>query len=189
MIHITECNFTTKYQNNKLLSSIDLLLNIPQVRNRIKNSNASDCGEVLTSVGHDYSDLTELPGISTLMEWINQEILKTNQFAKDIQFTKSWCNKMYKGSEGLFHNHFYHEIKPDFVAIFYIQAEGDCANLVFYQDAKLHSHYYDYDENKMVKICSKSGMLVVHSPEIPHAVTEHKSDIPRICLVFEGKYI
>jgi len=193
MLQIVDCDDASLYQNSVLNSSINLLLDLPQVQNRAQGGEYDSAyGEVLTSVGNEWSDLITMPGTTGLIQWITKELLKLNPDAKSLKYSKSWCNKMFKGSEGLVHAHTYPmfgDRKPDFVAIFYVQAETDCANLVFVDGGIFNSHYYDYDESKITTVYSRTGRLVIHSPNIPHAVTIHNSDIPRICLVFEGNYI
>ena len=192
MLHIIQCDDTSLYQNPLLSASINLLLELPQVINREQGSKYDSAhGNVLTSVGNDYSDIINMPGASKLVDWITEKVLIANPKATGVNYTKSWCNKMMKHSEGLVHAHVNEDLvkKPDFVAIFYYQVPEDGANLVFVDGGEFNTHYYEYDESKITTIYSRTGRLVIHSPDIPHAVTIHSSDEPRICLVFEGTYI
>ena len=191
MLHIIQCDDTSLYQNSSLASSINLLLDLPQVLNRPKGDKYDSAyGNVLTSVGNDYSDIVNMPGASKLVDWITERLLVANPKATGVTYTKSWCNKMMKHSEGLVHAHYNPELskQPDFVAIFYYQVPEDGANLLFVDGGEFNTHYYEYDESKITTIYSRTGRLVIHSPKIPHAVSVHNSDIPRICLVFEGTY-
>jgi hypothetical protein len=192
MLHIIQCDDTSLYQNSLLSASINLLLELPQVVNREQGSKYDSAhGNVLTSVGNEWSDIINMPGAGKLVDWITERVLITNSKATGVNYTKSWCNKMMEGSEGLVHAHLNVDLakKPDFVCIFYYQVPEDGANLVFIDGGEFNTHYYEYDESKITTIKSLTGRLVIHSPDIPHAVTKHNSKTPRICLVFEGTYI
>lgn len=180
-----------KFYNNRILfSSIELLLNLQTVVERVRGTDYDSAnGQILTSVGNDYSNLVAMPGSSNLVDWITKKLLEHNPNANSVEYVNSWVNKMFKNSEALVHCHAEKDKSLDFVAIFYVQVPENSSELVFVEDGKSQTHYYDYDETKRKHIKCQSGDLLIHSPELFHAVTIHNNDIPRICLVFEGRYI
>jgi hypothetical protein len=192
-IYTYTCPTPEFYTNNQLISNINLLLDLPDVTQRIQGTKYdSATGEVLTSVGNEYSDIQLLPGATKLVTWVTEKLLETNKKAKSITYLKSWANMMFKDSEGLVHAHVHPDFKDppvDFVAIFYVYVPENGSDLVFIKDGEFNTHYYDYPESKRTHIKVNTGELLIHSPQIAHAVSKHNSDIPRICLVFEGKYL
>lgn len=187
-----KCENENLYKNSKLLSSIDLLLDLPDVVYRIEGTKYdSASGQVLTSVGNEYSDVTNLPGAEGLMSWITSKIQQQSS-NKSVRYDKSWANKMFYGSQGLVHAHTHPDFKnykSDFVAIFYVHIPENSAQLVFVDGGEFNKKYTDYEESKLFIMKCESGDLVIHPPTIPHAVTIHNNHIPRLCLVFEGCYV
>jgi len=187
-----KCNDKSLYENPILLSSINLLLDLPDVVYRIKGTKYdSATGEVLTSAGNEYSDVLTLPGAKGLVDWITSKV-QENSPQKSVLYIKSWANKMFYGSQGLVHAHTHPDFKnyeSDFVAIFYIHIPEDSAQLVFVEGGEFNKKYTDYDKTKLTIMECESGDLIIHSPTTPHAVTIHNSHTPRLCVVFEGKYV
>ena len=187
-----KCSDTSLYQNTFFLNNLERLLDLPQVHERTQGTEYDSAfGKVLTTVGNDYSDLTTLPGAHKLIDWVTSKLCETYS-CSDIEYKKTWCNKMFKKSEGLVHAHYHPavtQIPPDFVAIFYVQVPDDGAKLIFVEDGEFNTHYYEYDDSKLNFHKVESGDLVIHSPFVSHAVSVHQSETPRICLVFEGKYL
>ncbi len=191
-IYKFKCEDESFYKNKALTSSIGLLLDLPLVRSR-KQGNQYDSayGETLTSVGNEYSNIVTLPGASKLVEWIKEKILETNLHAKNIIFAKSWANKMFQGSQGLIHAHTHPDFKlrvPDFVAIFYVNIPPNGSQLIFVENGAFNTKYGEYPESRTKRVHSETGDLLIHSPHLPHAVTIHNSEEPRLCLVFEGHF-
>ena len=188
-----KCENKNLYENSILLSSIDLLLDLPDVTQRVKGGKYDSAnGEILTSVGNEYSDIMILPGAAPLIEWITERLLELSPTSKSVEYVKSWANKMFYGSQGLVHAHThpdYKNYKTDFVAIFYVHIPKNSGQLIFIDGGEFNKKYTDYDESRITQMQCESGDLVVHSPTIPHAVTTHTSHTPRLCLVFEGKYV
>ena len=187
-----KCDDKSLYENPILLSSINLLLDLPDVVHRVRGTKYdSATGEVLTSAGNEYSDVLTLPGVKGLVNWITSKI-EENSPQKSVLYLKSWANKMFYGSQGLVHAHTHPDFKnyeSDFVAIFYIHIPKNSAQLVFVEGGEFNKKYTDYDETKLTVMECESGDLIIHSPTIPHAVTIHNSHTPRLCVVFEGKYV
>ena len=109
----------------------------------------------------------------------------------ELDKSRTWANKMFKGSQGLVHAHVHPDFpnRTDFVAIFYVQIPENGAQLMFIDNGTFNSKYSDYPPEAIKYIHSETGDLLIHSPEIPHAVSTHNSDIPRVCLIFEGRFI
>jgi hypothetical protein len=192
-VKIYKCDDKSLYENQTLSSSINLLLDLPDVVYRVQGTKYdSAMGQVLTSAGNEYSDIVTMPGTERLVSWINSKIRQSAPPGKSIEYIKSWANKMFHGSQGLVHAHIHPDFKnykSDFVAIFYVHIPENGAQLVFVDGGEFNTKYTDYDESKLTIIECESGDLVIHPPTIPHAVTIHNSHIPRLCLVFEGRYV
>lgn len=188
-----KCNDKNLYENPILTSSINLLLDLPDVVHRVQGTKYdSAMGQVLTSAGNEYSDILTLPGAKNLVSWIDSKIKESAPPGKSIEYIKSWANKMFYGSQGLVHAHIHPDFKnykSDFVAIFYIHIPENSAQLVFVDGGEFNKKYTEYDESKLTIMKCESGDLIIHSPEIPHGVTIHNSHTPRLCLVFEGRYV
>jgi hypothetical protein len=189
-----KCDDKSLYENPILLSSINLLLDLPDVVNRIKGSKYDSAkGEVLTSAGNDYSDITILPGSKGLVDWVTSKLLENSpKPSTSIKYLRTWANKMFYGSEGLVHAHIHPDFNvchTDFVAIFYVHIPENSAQLIFVDGGEFNTKYTDYDESKLTIMKCESGDLIIHPPTIPHAVTTHNSHTPRLCLLFEGKYV
>jgi hypothetical protein len=188
-----KCNDKQLYENPTLTSSINLLLDLPDVVCRIQGTKYDSAhGEILTSVGNEYSNVLTLPGAEQLMIWITSRIQESAPPGKSVDYIKSWANKMFYGSQGLVHAHTHPDFKnceSDFVAIFYVHIPENSGQLVFIDGGEFNKKYTEYDESKMTIMQCESGDLVIHPPTIPHAVTVHNSHVPRLCLVFEGKYV
>ena len=60
---------------------------------------------------------------------------------------------------------------------------------MFVDGGEFNKNYRDYDESKLFHMNCQTGDLLIHPPEIPHAISTHKSETPRICFVFEGIYV
>jgi hypothetical protein len=187
-----KCENKDLYQNSTLTSSINLLLDLPDVVYRIQGTKYdSACGEVLTSAGNDYSDILTLPGAKPLVDWVTSKLKESAPEGKSIGYCKSWANKMFYGSQGLVHAHTHPDFKNyhvDFVAIFYVNIPKDGGQLVFVDGGEFNKKYTEYDSSKLTVMECESGDLIIHTPTIPHAITTHNSHVPRLCLVFEGIY-
>lgn len=188
-----KCNDKNLYENPILTSSINLLLDLPDVVHRVQGTKYdSAMGQVLTSAGNEYSDILTLPGAKNLVSWIDSKIKESAPPGKSIEYIKSWANKMFYGSQGLVHAHIHPDFKnykSDFVAIFYVHIPENGAQLVFVDGGEFNKKYTEYDESKLTIMKCESGDLVIHPPQIPHGVTIHNSHTPRLCLVFEGRYV
>jgi hypothetical protein len=182
------CTDESLYKNKFLTNSIDALICLP--KDNTNNEDSASFGPILTSVGHDYSDITIMPGAGKLIDWITEQILQVYK-GTSVKYTKTWVNKMYRNSHVLCHKH-PHKSKPehiDFVAVFYINVPQDGSNLVFVRDGKPGTFHFIYKKEDQKVIECNTGDLIVHSPELIHAVTINNGFQPRICLAFEGQIV
>ena len=154
-------------------------------------------GKAIEIIGKVDTSLTSpipiqmLPGLETLVSWVQEQALLAAPYFIDYTPTglefdvkRTWANKMFRGSKVLPHTHDViletgerNTNNSRVVSIFYYQLPKDSSDLVFMRD------------NEVVNADVQEGELVFHTKDILHAVTEHKSDIPRICLVFEFTYV
>jgi hypothetical protein len=132
-----------------------------------------------------------------LLEWIKEKIkvvATTMGFnnVKSANLTIDWMNVMYKGSFGNCHTH--HDIDvsttaQNVVAIFYLQAPKNSSELLVIKNTKDYSTMgispYDIPAEEIFPISVTTGDLVIHEVDLPHAVSIHQSDTPRLCLVME----
>ena len=147
-------------------------------------------GEIETTITSTIP-IPMLPGLENLMVWVKQQIMNAaphfvdftpSEFEFDLK--RTWANKMFLGSKVTPHTH---DVVPGTterntnnargVAIFYLQLPEQSSDLVFIQD------------EDTIYANAKEGELIFHTKDILHSVTEHESDIPRICLVFEFTYL
>jgi hypothetical protein len=132
----------------------------------------------------DNSLVTQLTDVSQLINHITE--LVANQFYNDpdkqIVYPRIWVNKMFKNCSGICHTHQTPGI--DGVCVFYYNVPENGSKFIVLkkningevtEDHKDISHY----------IQVKTGDALIHKNTVPHAVSEHMNDDPRICFVFE----
>jgi len=173
----TKCENVEWYKNSTALINLERLFkhhskNAPQI-----------VGEIETTVTSPIP-IQMLPGLENLMIWVKQQIMNAAPYFVDFKpsgfefdLKRTWANKMFLGSKVTPHTHKHNTDNTRGVAIFYLQLPEQSGDLVFMQ------------EENLIYANAKEGELIFHSRDILHLVTEHKSDIPRICLVFEYTYL
>jgi hypothetical protein len=195
------------YRNEDLTKSVNHVLNMPTVKDRKRfDKGDSHKGSGFTSVGQPYLDLVYLPGSGDLTKWLTQQfLLIQKEFgfdgAIDVEYKRSWANRLFTGGQGLCHNHVkidkYMEqmtdyspanFKPDLVGIFYVDVPEGSSDLVFIRNGKDDTYIDDYDNIDKRHLKPVQGELVIHSPEVWHAVSIHNSDLPRNVFVFDIDY-
>ena len=168
-VHIFQCNNTEIYSSNKINESMDYLLNLPLRRPD------EPAGTVLSSVGANF-DMSGLPEFYNFYSWLVGQISSINHTftsnVGNIEFSRTWVNRMFKHSTGNCHTH---PDNIDGVAVFYTKIPDNSANLVLV-----------HDDDQLI-IPPKEGMLVIHNSDVPHAVSEHLSESPRECIISEFK--
>ena len=185
-IFLSRCTDESIYKNKTLSDSIEMVYEIPDIKNKVDRS---QIGHALTSVGLDMH-LANLPGMERLMEWIGTQ-LRLVADAKGINkprflMPRSWTNRMFKDCEGRCHTHL---MQADGVAIFYYQVPKNSAELVLIDGGVNGSEHHSYPGNKKHFIVPSEGQLIIHPPDVPHAVSRHNSDDPRTCFIFEFMFI
>jgi hypothetical protein len=190
-IYRFHCNQTELYTNRMLLDSVDRLLDLPEIQNRTRGLLYDSCyGEILTSAGNEMSDIENLPGARRLVEWITNQLLLTSPSSKTVEFTRTWCNKMFKDSEGLVHAHIHPDVPKtdiDFVAIFYLQSTEEYGNLVIVDCNDFNTRVQEYPEDKKISLPCVSGDLIVHDKFVHHGITA-VGKTPRLIFAFEGTF-
>jgi hypothetical protein len=191
VIHRFHCDQPDLYTNRMLLDSVDRLLDLPEIQNRTRGLLYDSCyGEILTSAGNSMSDIENLPGANRLITWISEQLLKTSPKSKTLEFTRTWCNKMFKDSEGLVHAHVHPDVPKtdiDFVAIFYLQSTSDYGNLVIVDCDDFNTRLHEYSEDKKIALPCVSGDLIVHDKFTHHGISA-VGETPRLIFAFEGVF-
>lgn len=198
-----KCTDTSLWKNDTLNNSIEMMYKSPVVINRVRNQvGDSHFGAGMTTVGQPYPLIT-LPGVKGLKEWVRQTLLAYKPVfgyedkGDDVYFKRSWTNRLLKGGYGLCHRHTKidnymamsgytsEDFKPDLVSIFYADVPENSSNLVFIKDGKDNTRIEDYPKEQQHWLQPIEGELVIHRPEVWHAVSVHMSDIPRNVFVFD----
>jgi hypothetical protein len=188
------CKDKSLFKNNEFQKELNILFNLDVV---VNNQDLYQKGKALTTCALPLGAILDMPSIPRLTEWIIEHIMlarykicegKYNpDDVKGVMIRRAWTNRMFKDCQGICHRH---EIPSlDGVAIFYVDAPENSAKLVFIKDGKDQTFYKDYSEDNRVYLLPEEGQLVIHSPDIVHCVTEHNSDLPRTCLIFDFQYL
>lgn len=132
-----------------------------------------------------------------LLEWIVEKVHSVAEhFDLDSiykpQLTIDWMNVMYKGSFGNCHTHD-DDSDPNslkkVVAVFYLHAPDNSADLLILKNTRRYCEMgidpRSIPNEEIFPVSVKTGDLVIHKVDLPHAVGEHKSDDHRLCLVME----
>jgi hypothetical protein len=204
-----QCEDETLYNNEYLNKSVNHLFNMPTVINRKKEDNGdSHKGAGFTTVGQPYLDLVYLPGSSRLVEWLTQKlILVHKEFGidkevKSVYYKRSWANRLLLGGQGMCHNHikldnYMKEMTnhseenfcADAVAILYVDVPEGSSDLVIICNGKEDTYIDEYEESDTYHLKPNKGELIIHTPDVWHAVSVHKSELPRNVFVFDIDYV
>lgn len=209
------CDQLDYYVNDDINSAVERIFSLPEVDNRERDAKwDSHYGDGATSEFNPYLGPEHISGAKELMNWIKEQCFEAlKEYGIDgtgIEITRSWMNKMNYKSQGRCHQHMgldqesYQPIKmnsgdapttynygldetPDLVAIFYVTNQSEGASLVVVKEGVFGTLPSDMEESNKHCILPKSGDLIIHRPEVWHAVSEHLSHIPRICFAFHLK--
>lgn len=106
--------------------------------------------------------------------------------SEGFDVARGWANKMYKGCKGRSHAHI---SSCDAVVIYYLNAPEDSANLYF-TDVKIWGLLEEnIPEKNKKRIITRTGTIVIHRPDLFHAISEHLSDEPRIVIILEIEFV
>ena len=170
------------YNNSELLSAVDKLLSTEHAK---LNNPVQRQGNALSTVSSDINVL-HMPETHPLFEWIVSQVMTIKEYETknrySLNVTRHWANRIFKDCSGLCHTH---PPRVDGVAIFYLKVPDNGSKLVIIDNGTDGSKYLDYTKEKCHYISVKSGTLVIHKPNVPHAVSIHNSEDPRTCLIFE----
>lgn len=204
-----KCTDVSLYKNEDLTKAVDHVLNLPYFKNRLRGfKEDSLMGVGLTSVGHEYLALSNLPGSSNLNKWIEEQMVTAKQFlgitnpGTGVKFKRSWANRLFKGAQGKCHQHVkvdqyiaeltdynYENFCPDIVGILYVDVPPDSSNLAIINNGKENTRASDYAEDDKYYISPVEGELILHLPDVWHAITIHNSELPRNVYVFDADFI
>jgi hypothetical protein len=172
------------YHNKKLLDSVDILFNSELVLT-MGGDTTEQRGKAYSTCKFGNDVLLKLDGIDILLKYISNIILRehniTNGMYREVVFNRAWANKIFKNCSGVCH---VHNGPNDGTAIFYFSVPDDGSNLIVLKhpiDGVVKECHKDI--SKYIKV--ETGDLVIHKQDVPHAVSEHMSDLPRICFVFD----
>lgn len=203
-----KCEDESMWRNPMLEQSIELSYRQHSVvtRTPIKGKD-SYVGTGYTTVGQWYQ-FVDLPGCIRLREWIEQSFLQAKDViglshkGNGISFKRSWSNRMFRGDFGKCHKHtkldLYMKENTDFsetnfradaVGIFYADVPEGSSNLVFIQDGTEDTLIDHHPKEKQYWHKPIEGELVIHSPDVWHAVSVHNSNLARNVFVFDIDFV
>jgi hypothetical protein len=169
---IQKCPYLDFYATETIITN---LLNFVQ---QFKIGTPEQTGKAYTSCSaREQGQIARFDYLQPLMVWIrdtvwyNRHYLKGGGNATGITLGRNWVNEMYNGCSGTEHKH----NCP--VAIFYVRIPENGADIVF------------VNNNEFIPAGAREGDLLIHDTGITHSVSEHKSDITRICLILEFNFI
>lgn len=204
-----QCEDETLYNNEYLNKSVNHLFSMPDVVNRKREDKGdSHKGAGLTTVGQNYLHLVHLPGSSRLVNWVTEKLILVHEnfgIAKEVKtvyYKRSWANRLLLGGQGMCHNHVKldkymknmtnlseENFRPDAVAILYVDVPEGSSDLVFIRNGKEDTYIDEYEESDTYHLKPNKGELIIHTPEMWHAVSVHKSNLPRNVFVFDIDYV
>lgn len=192
MIVRAHCDDADLYTNAELKKSYNRVFALPEIRDRYRGAEwDSHEGNGESTEGNLLLGPSNLIGSAGLMCWIKEQCVIAantawNIAATDVIVTRSWMNRMNRGSKGKCHKHSGSDAyaAPTIVGIFYVSNSDNGASLVIIKDGihgLLHERFSD--ENKRF-LNTMPGDLIIHDSETYHAISSHDADDPRICFVF-----
>lgn len=143
-------------------------------------------GEAITT-SIDPRIIYEIQNIHLISEWLGVVIEKYISYngiknVKTADVVRGWCNRIFENCEGKPHRH--DDYGTTFVVALYYDVPKNSSDLVVIDDEDVLTSYKDYEKTKIKRIKVKEGMAICMNPEIVHAVSEHKSKLPRTCFIF-----
>lgn len=182
------CHDKEIYANSSIKQSVEFVFSLDEVRS---NVDQSQIGNGFSTCGlYNKFPLTSMVGSENLTEWVARKILESaTHFGFDnvskVEFTRTWANVIYLNCEGTCHTH---PNTVDGVAILYHKVPDKGSELAFIKNGIVNTKIEQYNESDVFKQRVLTGDMIIHKPSIPHAVTKHYSQKPRICFIYEFKY-
>ena len=171
------------YESLRLKKSIDEVFNLEQVLNAsgIQEQN----GKIVSTIGLGSEYVINLQDIFPLLTFISSIILKViygdENTSQKIYYRRMWMNKMYKDCSVKCHDHLG---MSDGTAIFYYEVPVDGGELIILKnsiDEDISSEHDDIAHYMKVE----TGDLIIHRCDVPHAISKHMSNNPRISFIFD----
>jgi hypothetical protein len=130
------------------------------------------------------SSVTNLTDISLLIDYITGIIVENfyQNPNQQIFYPRIWINKIFKHCSGTCHIHSDSDV--DGVVIFYYSSPKNSSKLIVLKD-NIEGEVREEHFNISHFIDVSTGDLLIHKNDVPHAVSEHLNDEPRICFIFE----
>lgn len=193
-MHSSELHHT-KIENytpaEELMEAVNARLQLPQVRHRERGTEW-DSHEGYGETTEPFPDLGPM-SLSHANE-INRLVMDqaSSILNSKCYVTRSWINRMDMGSQGRCHNHMGKNVPgleqtPDLVAIFYLNNPENGSKLILVEDGVAGELPSEMSESRKTYITPLTGSLIMHTADIWHAVSEHRSTVPRICFVYHLK--
>lgn len=184
--------FISRHKVPKSLFSSKLLENdIEELFNsdfilKFGNNSPEKNGKGYSTCGFDSRLITSLSDIDPLFQYISKFVLKYhNSENKKILYTRIWANKIFKNCSGKCH---VHNGENDGTAIFYYKCPINGSKLIVLSE-NIEGLVLDEHKDISFYLEVETGDLVLHDKNVPHAISKHMSDEPRICFIFDYKLI
>ena len=105
---------------------------------------------------------------------------------------RAWANRLFTGASSKTHHH--GGAGSHMVAVFYYEAPKDSGDLIFINAEETNEDLVrkpidSYAPEQIHRVTPEPGMLICHSPWIPHAVAEHKAADYRTSFIFEFTFM
>jgi hypothetical protein len=170
---IAHCDNRQLWQSSELVEQLIDLLSQPEFTGLVPEQQGN-ARSTVTDTGQ--GQIAHIHDLQPLMQWIQQTVWEQRHYmgyseAESLRLGRNWVNEMFRGCSGAVHRHGSH------VCVFYLRLPENGADMQFVQD------------QDTVLAGAKEGDLLIHEPAIWHGVTEHQSDISRICLVIEFEFV
>jgi hypothetical protein len=150
------------------------------------NETVEQTGKAYSTVGLSNRCILNLSEINPLIDYISASILKgfygDFDCNKKILYDRMWINKMYKNCSAICHVH--NGDYNDGSAIFYYNVPKNGSKLIILKN-DIGGEVKKCHEKISYHILVETGDLIIHKKEVPHAVSKHMNNIPRICFVFD----
>lgn len=167
---VQKCPYSDLYSTEEIISKLSTFVHkfeheVPEQRGKAYTS----CG-ARGGIAH-FEYLQPLMGWIRNTVWYNRHHLSRGKHASNIILKRNWINEMYKGCSGIEHHH----SSP--TAVFYVRIPEHGADIIF------------VNGEESIPAGVMEGDLLIHEAGVRHAVSEHKSDTSRICLVMEFDFV
>jgi len=190
IVNFSHCSDSSLYTDEEFLFNVNTIFGLDEI-NTPENRYIVNLlleGEGSTTEVMPYLSLMHIPGAERINTWVREECAKLYNVPVDkIKISSSWMNRMYRGARGRIHNHAGNEAlgpNPTCIAIFYQNNPENGSKLILMRTGKFGDYTHTYPEEDKIYVTPETGDLVIHDPELWHAISEHNSDEPRICFVY-----